>query len=154
MTFCTPLTGIPDPPHVADLMAGILNKNLSRRLEKVVKSREVTPEPQSLQNVEECHQWRCEELRNHFKPHEADKHRMRISKRGYWETEYLYYNEAFKKLMLQKSCAVHNMDNWRALALFYRDLLKHSGLNQAINNSHQIIASRAGQGPGQGYPQA
>jgi len=52
----TPPTGVSDPYHVADLMAGIINENLSRRLKEIVKSRkEVIPEFQSLENIEESY---------------------------------------------------------------------------------------------------
>jgi hypothetical protein len=52
----TPPIEVSDPYHVADLVAGIMNENLFRRLEKIVKNRKkATPEFQSLKDVEESY---------------------------------------------------------------------------------------------------
>ena len=134
----TPTAEIPDPPHAAELFASVLNEGVSRRLEEVVKSREqATPEPQTPPDEEESYH---EELLNHFKPHEADRHRMRISQPSYWETECFQYDRALKELMLQKSHATHDVDGWRALGMTYRGLLKHAGLSlsQVRDTRHSI----------------
>lgn len=147
----TPPTGVPDPPHVGDLVAGVMNNNLSERLEEVEKSRkEATPEIQYPEDAEECYQWKCEELRNHFKPHEAEKHRMHISQRDYWELECLHYNDMLKDIMWKKARAVHGedgeptADHWRAVAMLYQGLLRrHNGLSLAqVNETRQAIRNQ------------
>lgn len=132
----TPPLIVPDPPHAGDLVANVVHDNLFKRLQEVVRSREEeTPEPQFPEDTEECYQWKCEELRNHFKPHEADKHRMRISQRDYWKAESIHYSDALKELMWKRARAAHgadgepSADHWRAVAMFYRDLLQRSGLS-------------------------
>jgi len=143
----SPPTGVPNPPGVAGILAGVIQKDLFRRLEGVVKDREeATPEPQSPEDVEECHQWRCEELRNHFKLEEADKLRMRILQRDYWKLECRHYEDALKEFLWQKACATHGSDgeptadHWRTLATFYEGLLRRSGASagQIMKIRHSI----------------
>ncbi|TWU70587.1 hypothetical protein ED733_001283 [Metarhizium rileyi] len=129
---------IPDPPHATALVACVVHENLVKRLQEVAKCREEeTPEPQSPEDLEECYQWRCEELRNNFKPHEVDKQRMHISQLDYWRTECFHYDVALKEVMWQRAHAAHGVDgepsadHWRTVAMVYRELLKSSGLSLA-----------------------
>ncbi|KAG8411917.1 hypothetical protein J3458_015211 [Metarhizium acridum] len=128
----TPPTGVSNSTTVTDHLA----ENLCKRLEEVAESRtRATPEPQFEDDVETCHQWRCEVLLNHFKPNEADKQRMRIFQRDYWKVECLHYMDMFGELMWQKVRAAHGengeptADHWRALTMSYQKLLEYSGLS-------------------------
>ena len=77
----SPTNPIPDPPHVVDSVVRAVGENIATRLEEVVRSREeATPDFEFPGDVEESHKWRCEGLRSHFKPHEADRLRMQVSK--------------------------------------------------------------------------
>jgi len=133
----TPPTGVPHPRCAADLEVGVMSKALSARLEKVAKGREeATPESESSDDTDECYQWRCEELRHHFNPDEADERRMRISQSEYWELECLHYKREMEELMWRKAGArgvegEPTAHHWRTLAGFYRDLFRKIGLSSA-----------------------
>lgn len=145
----TPPTGVPNSPSLAELGAGAIHNTLFKKLENVARNREeATPEVQSPGHVEECHQWRCEELQNHFQPHEAEQHRMGIPQPEYWELECLQYHEALQKWLWNQASTAHGLDgeptadHWRTLAESYKGLLTHIGLSspqigkirQSINN--------------------
>ncbi|OAA34202.1 hypothetical protein NOR_08603 [Metarhizium rileyi] len=126
----TPPTGVSISASVTDYMV----ENLCRRLEEVAESRaRATPEPQ-FQDVETCHSWKCAVLLTHFKPKEADKHRMRISQHEYWEVECLHYMKTFANLMRQKGHSEDGeatADHWRALTMSYQKLLEKGGLSSS-----------------------
>lgn len=128
----TPPTGVSNSTTVTDFLA----ENLGRRLEEVIESRaRATPEPQFQEDVETCHQWRCEILLDHFGPVEADKHRMHISQRDYWKAEVRHYMNLLEKLTWQKVRAAHGddgeptADHWRAFTMSYQTYLEHGGLS-------------------------
>ncbi|KAI1498403.1 hypothetical protein F5X99DRAFT_393756 [Biscogniauxia marginata] len=144
----TPPTGIQGVPSMTDITAKFLAQDLSKRLEEVINSREkATPEPVFQDDdVEQCYQWICEELRRHFTPDEAEKHRMAIPHREYWELEARVYGEAVEELMWKKACVAHGVgrgpsaDGWRTLAVFYQGLLRENGLSpQQISEIRQSI---------------
>ena len=85
----TPPIGVHDFHPAADIFAQGQAKNLSLRLEGVIASRkEATPNPEfQSDDVEQCYQWICTELRKYFKPHEAEKLRTGIAETNYWERE-------------------------------------------------------------------
>ncbi|ODA80862.1 hypothetical protein RJ55_03822 [Drechmeria coniospora] len=137
-----------------EIVASMMHEALCSRLETLAKSREQATPEFELPDSEECYQWACEDLRLHFKPQEAEKLRMRIYQREYWEFECPQYEDALKSLMWQKACASDEENNcaghaaptahcWRTRAFLYRDLLKHSGLSLAqIRDARLSISNK------------
>lgn len=98
-----------------------MHDSLVRELEGVARDREeATPDIDFPDAAETCYQWQCEELHNHFRPHEADRYPMAIDQREYWELEYLHYLDALQKRLLHKARDGVNgeptADHWRSLA--------------------------------------
>lgn len=98
-----------------------MHDSLVRELEGVARDREeATPDIDFPDAAETCYQWKCEELHNHFRPHEADRYPMAIDQREYWELEYLHYLDALQKRLLHKARDGVNgeptADHWRSLA--------------------------------------
>lgn len=133
----TPPTGVHDLPHAADMFARGLAENLALRLEGVFASREeATPEPKfQSDDVEQCYQWICTELRRHFKPHEAEKLRTGIIETDYWEREAQHYRDAATEKVWQNVLCAYGLDRgstadgWRSVAEYYQGVLMENGLS-------------------------
>ena len=133
----TPPTGVHDLSRTADMFARGLADNLSLRLEGVVAScKEATPDPKfQSDDVEQCYQWICTELRKHFKPHEAEKLRTGIIKADYWEREAQRYREAANEKVWQNVLGIYSLDRvptadgWRNVIKYYQGVLMENGLS-------------------------
>lgn len=120
----TPPTGA----IATDAFVEDLAEHLAPCLEAVVAAREeATPDIQfQSDDVEQCYQWICEELRTHFKPREADKLRVGITATVYWELEAQYYRDAVNKQMWQNARDKYGLDceptadGWRSVTRFYQ----------------------------------
>ncbi|KAL2669940.1 hypothetical protein Neosp_015106 [[Neocosmospora] mangrovei] len=75
---------------------------LTQGLEEVVKERdEATPEPKfGNDELEENHQYSCEQLHKHFRPQQLERYRSRVDEPDYWEREARYY----KDVVIEKLC--------------------------------------------------
>lgn len=134
----SPPRGVSDSSPSANLVVGVVTETLSKRLNDLAQTQqEATPEPKETGDVvDESFKWRCEELRNHFTPSEADKYRTRITECDYWELECNQYEIALDELMWQIARAAHGdgeptADHWRTRARAYQGVLRRSGLSPA-----------------------
>ncbi|PTB72936.1 hypothetical protein M440DRAFT_1465524 [Trichoderma longibrachiatum ATCC 18648] len=125
----------PTHPSLQEVVAGAMHDSLVRELEGVARDREeATPDIDFPDAAETCYQWKCEELHNHFRPHEADRYPMAIDQREYWELEYLHYLDALQKRLLHKA---------RLSQAYCKNLLRHSGLSATqIREVRQSIDSQ------------
>ena len=133
----SPPAGAGDLRQTAQVFAKALNEHLSLRLEEVAASREkVTPEPMfQTQDVEQCYQWICTELRKRFKPQEAEKLRMGITETDYWEREAQHYKDAANDQIWRNVLDIYELnrmstaDGWRRVTEYYQTILRDNGLS-------------------------
>ncbi|GAO17422.1 uncharacterized protein UV8b_06033 [Ustilaginoidea virens] len=127
----SPPGGVKTAPH-----SRLASETLTNRLENLAEAQQnATPEPEDAEDAEESYRWRCEELRNHFTPAEAETYRNDIASSAYWMVEYNQYKTALEDMMLQRARAAQARDlaicPWQALAMSYKGVLKRCGLSLA-----------------------
>ncbi|KAL7920048.1 hypothetical protein ACQKWADRAFT_169315 [Trichoderma austrokoningii] len=107
------------------ILTEAFTETLQKGLEAAAKSREeATPEPiYATEAVEPPFHHLAGLQRNHFKSHEAEKMRQRISPYEYWECEVQFLEDVVNEFRGRPL----KMEDWRNLAKGYKSLLAQIG---------------------------